>query len=249
MDDPALTQACEERIINCWPAIETMVFGDFVLRFANGYSGRANAATAIRHGADMPPDDLAELVRLYAAAGIVPRIRTSPLVAPALIERLTRAGWINEVTSIGMVMPLRGRAFARDSRVEISGTLDDLWIEGVCQRQPPEKQDAATFRAMMERLRVTAGFARLWHEGEPAALGLTALDRGFAEIGSVIVDGAVRGRGMGRALVESQLAWAMENGAERAFLQVDSRNAVAIGLYRSLGYRELYRYGQYVPAA
>jgi N-acetylglutamate synthase len=246
VDGAELTHACEERIINCWPAIETLVFGDFVLRFANGYSGRANAATAIRHGADMPPDDLAELVRLYRAAGITPRIRTSPLVAPALVERLGRAGWVDEVTSIGMIMPLAGRSFARDGRVEIAEAVDDIWIEGVCQRQPPGKQDAVTFRAMMERLHVKSGFARLWHGGEPMALGLTAIDRGFVEIGSVIVDEALRGKGMGRALVESQLSWAIDNGAEQAFLQVDSRNATAIGLYRSLGYRELYRYGQYV---
>jgi ribosomal protein S18 acetylase RimI-like enzyme len=248
MHDIALTAACEERIVNCWPALETLVFGDFVLRFANGYSGRANAATALRHGADMPAAELAELVRLYRAAGLTPRIRTSPLVAPALVERLERAGWRNEVISVGMVLDLSGRAFARDPRVEIAPAVDDLWIEGVCQRQAPGKRDAITFRAMMERLRVTAGFARLWHEGEPAALALTAIDRGFVEIGSVIVDEGLRGRGLGRALVQSQLHWGVENGATTAFLQVDSRNSTALNLYGSLGYREVYRYGQYVLA-
>jgi ribosomal protein S18 acetylase RimI-like enzyme len=248
VDDAALAIACEERIVNCWPALETLVFGDFVLRFANGYSGRANSATALRPGADMPESDLAELVRLYRAAGLTPRIRTSPLVSPELVERLVRAGWRDEVTSVGMTLDLAGRTFARDGRVELAPAVDALWVEGVCERQAPGKRDAVTFRAMMDRLRVRAGFARLWHEGEPAALALTAIDRGFAEIGSVIVDEALRGRGLGRALVESQLHWAIANGASVGFLQVDSRNTVALNLYRSLGYREVYRYGQHVLA-
>ena len=32
--------ACEERIVNCWPAPSTLLIEGFAVRFANGYSGR-----------------------------------------------------------------------------------------------------------------------------------------------------------------------------------------------------------------
>ncbi|RYE31750.1 MAG: GNAT family N-acetyltransferase, partial [Hyphomicrobiales bacterium] len=50
-DNSALVLGCERRIINAWPALSTLIVGDWVLRFANGYSGRANSATPLSYGA------------------------------------------------------------------------------------------------------------------------------------------------------------------------------------------------------
>ena len=47
-----------------------------------------------------------------------------------------------------------------------------------------------------------------------------------------------RGRGYGRALMEQAERWAAEQGADRMALNVFGGNAVARGLYASLGYRE-----------
>ncbi|MEL7603613.1 MAG: GNAT family N-acetyltransferase [Bacillota bacterium] len=45
-----------------------------------------------------------------------------------------------------------------------------------------------------------------------------------------------QGRGYGRALLQSALAYGTQRGAKRAFLMADDCNAVAISLYRSLGF-------------
>jgi GNAT superfamily N-acetyltransferase len=46
----------------------------------------------------------------------------------------------------------------------------------------------------------------------------------------------------GRRLVLSGLKWAKLRGARVGWLQVEADNEVAVGLYRSLGFREAYRY-------
>ncbi|MDP3898029.1 MAG: GNAT family N-acetyltransferase, partial [Mesorhizobium sp.] len=53
---------------------------------------------------------------------------------------------------------------------------------------------------------------------------------------------SARGRGFGRRVVLSALKWARLRGAKVAWLQVEADNAAAVGLYRSLGFREIYRY-------
>jgi GNAT superfamily N-acetyltransferase len=52
----------------------------------------------------------------------------------------------------------------------------------------------------------------------------------------VYVDAAVRGAGLGRALMEGAIARARERGARRMELDTNERNAAAVALYESLGF-------------
>jgi hypothetical protein len=46
--DIGLVLECERRIVNAWPSPATLLIGDWVVRFASGYSGRANSATPLK---------------------------------------------------------------------------------------------------------------------------------------------------------------------------------------------------------
>ena len=106
-----------------------------------------------------------------------------------------------------------------------------------------------------------ADFAHPWPADEiaaiiarPTTLAAAALDptsgrlRGFvlarlaadeAEILTVAVDAALRGRGIGRALLTETLRQAGNAGARAMFLEVDEHNAPAIALYRRLGFAKV----------
>jgi ribosomal-protein-alanine N-acetyltransferase len=103
-----------------------------------------------------------------------------------------------------------------------------------------------------------SGFAHPWSAEEVAALisaastvGAAALDptsgrlRGFvmarvvadeAEILTIAVEPALRGKGVGRALLSASLRQAAHAGARAMFLEVDEDNAAALALYRRLGF-------------
>ena len=87
-------------------------------------------------------------------------------------------------------------------------------------------------------------------------LGSAALDpvtgrvRGFAvsrlaadeaEILTIAVDRAWRGRGVGRDLLREHVSRAALSGARAMFLEVDQDNAAAIALYRRFGFVEVGR--------
>jgi N-acetylglutamate synthase len=65
---------------------------------------------------------------------------------------------------------------------------------------------------------------------------------GWVELGSILMDAKHRGKGLGRALVSTLLNWAADQNVEKAFLQVDVSNVVALGLYRSFDFKVLYDY-------
>ncbi len=103
-----------------------------------------------------------------------------------------------------------------------------------------------------------AGFAHPWPAADVASLiadsstfAAAALDsvngrlRGFvlsrlaadeAEILTIVVESASRGRGVGRALLSESLRQAANAGARAMFLEVDRSNAPALTLYKRLGF-------------
>jgi GNAT superfamily N-acetyltransferase len=231
-------QACEERLMNAWPSHQTLVAGDWLCRFASGYSGRANSACAVRPGAALDVAMLDHVEALYGAAGLRTSFRLSPLVGEAARILLEARGYAPEDGSIGMI----GQAFAADcpSGLRLEPAPMPEWIAGACRWQAGAKRDTDALRGIVANIRLPTRFATLHHAGAPAAYGLISLDRGMAEFGAVIVDPAQRGRGLGRALVAGMIGWAAEAGAARIFLQVAEENAAARGLYESLGFRLLY---------
>ncbi len=59
------------------------------------------------------------------------------------------------------------------------------------------------------------------------------------ELAKMAVDGAVQGRGIGRALGEAAIGKAREVGAHGLVLESNRRLAPALALYRSLGFAEV----------
>ena len=240
--DLALALECERRIVNAWPAPATLLIGDWVVRFANGYSGRANSASPLMPGAELSEADFAFIEDLYRADGLPPSIRLTPLVGQRTREAALARGYRFKDSSFGLVAPLDGFSPPGEGEIEIETRPSPDWIAGVAAYQTGPKANAAHLAAIVETVRLPAAFATLLIEGEPVGFGMSVAERGMAEIGSVIIDPAHRGKGLGRRLIAGLMGWARAQDCASVYLQVEQSNAVAIGLYESLGFRKLYAY-------
>jgi len=241
-------EACEQRLVNLWPSVETLLMGRWALRFAHGYSGRANSASALWRDADLTDAELDWIAARYRAAGLPPAIRVTPLAAPGLEARLAARGWRLRTASAGMIADA-DPSWRADARVRFEEAATDAWLAGVSALQPdPAKADPARLGAIVGRIRTGAGFATIHADGAPVGYGMVGHDRGYAEIGSIILAAGARGRGLGRALVTSLLAHGVALGAARVFLQVENGNTPAETLYAALGFGRLYDYREYRPA-
>lgn len=246
--DLPLVAACEERIVNAWPSVTTLFAEGCVIRFAAGYSGRANAVSALRAGT-RPSDELLDWAEaLYMAEGLPPCVRVTPLMAEGLHDRLIARGYRVRDRSIGMIAALA--PFARlpgEAGLVHRPAADAAWVRGISALQSGEKKDADDgLMAIVSRIRLPASFATLCHEGVAVGFGMTVIERGMAELGAIILAPEARGKGLGRALVAGLMRYAFENGAARAYLQVERGNAPAIALYESLGFVPVYTYATMV---
>ena len=74
------------------------------------------------------------------------------------------------------------------------------------------------------------------------------LDEATAELKRMYVDPSVRGRGIGRALVEALESEARRLGMTRVALETGTRLAPAIKLYEAMGYARIPLFGEYLSS-
>jgi ribosomal protein S18 acetylase RimI-like enzyme len=240
MSEADLARAIEERMLNAWPSVETMVCGAWLLRFANGYSKRANSATTLGPQGDMDDDSVAHVLSRAAAWRIPAVVRLTPLVHPSLEARLAALGFIEIEPTFAMICDVAAGP-ALDARVAIAPAPDDAWISANASSYGGVKSNAAHLRAILDRIRPNAAFATLVEDGTAIAWGIGVVERGMIGLQDIVVAPSARSRGAGRALVNALLAWGAANGAARAYLHVLATNDPARALYRSLGFRDAYR--------
>jgi len=240
--ESGLVEACETRIVNAWPSPTTLIVDQWVVRFANGYSGRANSASSLRAGGDMDAATLGFVEDLYRQAGLPPRIRFTPLVAEDARRRFAERGYRIESASFGMIAELDPSLHLPVAGMTVAAQAEDAWIDGVSSQQTGNKRNRDHLAAIVTGVRLPAAFATLMHDGRPAAYAMSVAERGMAEIGAVIVDETLRGRGLGRQLMRGLMGWAAAQGCSRAYLQVEQGNAHARDLYQRLGFRTAYAY-------
>lgn len=243
-----LAQGAEERLINCWPAVTTLFMQGWALRFANGYSARANSASAIVQGAVMTPALLDDMERLFAQEGLTPTARVTPVADAGTADFLFARGYKVKDEAITMMRDLTHDTAMADARVGLAASPNDDWLTGISVRQQASKRNPAHLLDIVSRIKLLAAFATIHDKGEPLGFGVAVVDRGWVEFGSIMIDAEARGRGLGHALVSAMMQWGAQQGARRAFLQVDVENAPALKLYERLGFMPVYRYATMVKS-
>jgi ribosomal-protein-alanine N-acetyltransferase len=101
------------------------------------------------------------------------------------------------------------------------------------------------FERLMVDGQVLTHCVRLGREVAGFIMSRRAADE--AEILSVAVAPARRGRGLARGLLDLHLRRLAGLGVARVFLEVEDDNTAALRLYRRAGFREVGRRGRYYP--
>src|SRR4051812_17556073 len=83
--------------------------------------------------------------------------------------------------------------------------------------------------------------------GKPVGCGAVRLiEPGLAEIKRMYVDPAVRGRRVGRQIVDALESQARQLGATRIVLETGPRQPDAVAMYGHVGFAEIPLYGEYI---
>jgi ribosomal protein S18 acetylase RimI-like enzyme len=238
----------EHRAAQGWRAPGEDRLGDWLLRAAGGFTGRANSALAAGDPG-MPPGQAAEVVRGWYQARRLPAMIAVPYPAArpgavALDRLLAERGWTVR-SGAATVMTAReaqvraGPGPVPPVAVEVAPEPDEAWLARYHYRGqeglPPVALRVLTSAPWQAFASVRAG-------GQVIAIGRVAVAAGWAGLTAIEVDPAHRRRGLARAVTRALTAEAGARGARHLYLQVEDANAAARALYRGIGFSDHHGY-------
>jgi GNAT superfamily N-acetyltransferase len=232
----------EEAALRAWPAHVDSDFDGWRLRFADGYTRRANSVTPLGPSRLSLEDKIATCERLYAERGLPVIFRLTPFAAPELDEALEKRGYRRtddtEVRArpLGLKLPpAAARGIARTHTV-------DRWLDifGALSGAPTRNRPA--HRAV---LNAVPGIRRLlvfWVDAVPVACGMSVHADGLLGLFDLVTAPERRKHGFGSEILRRSLLWGARTGVAEAYLQVLGSNATARHIYERAGFELVYRY-------
>jgi ribosomal protein S18 acetylase RimI-like enzyme len=233
----------EELSLNAWPALQTLVVDGWVVRFANGYTRRANSVNPLYSPQGDPMDNIAACEALFAARGLPVIFKLTPASQPAGLDDLLAArGYAHDAETSVQTLDLRGDKRAAPGASSLSPTLNEYWLAAVFNLSQLAEHKRPLLRQMLSLLAPPACFATVVDGRHVVAAGLAVAERGHVGFFDIVTHPAHRRQGHARRLMLDLLAWGQSHGAHTAYLQVMCNNAAALALYAGLGFAEQYRY-------
>lgn len=241
--DLANVRRLEAAGFRAWPATMVHYDGAWSVRLTGGHPAkRLNSIVPLD-----PFDDgnlterIARAARRFAAYGRPLTFRISPLAAPAISAHLDAEGWSRFDESLVMRAPLSG-ALVGEAIHQIP--LKDMgrFIGAAIAINSLDPALRPGLSEIISSIQPQAGLFVLEEDGEPVSTAICVHDGDLAGLFEVATQEGRRGQGYGRRTLLSALKWAHTHGARQAWLQVEAGNESALGLYRSIGFDEVYRY-------
>jgi N-acetylglutamate synthase len=250
----------EEMSLSAWPALQTILYDGWVLRFAEGYTKRSNSVNPL-YASTLPSAEKIEACEaLYSSRGLPTVFKITEAEAQRPIDAaLAAAGYSRadetRVMTLDLAAPLAaaageavasgavaaGEAGGAGQSVSLAESFDEEWIDAFCACGKHEAE-RPTIARILGNVVVRTAVAAAREDGAIVGCGYGAIDRGWVGLFDIAVREDRRRRGHGERVVASILGRARELGARRAYLQVVAGNAPAERLYERLGFREAYRY-------
>lgn len=236
----------QEVMVSGMPPLQSAWLGRWLLRAADGYTGRANSVLPLGDPDAPLAEAVAQVERWYADRSLIPMVQiygstVQAAYAAGLGRLLADAGWQSQRTTLVMtaasnVVVAATEQQPRDPRV--TSRVDETWLSGATQR---EQDHASTLTAVLDRIQ-DARYVTLSTDRIPDAIGRLALARGWAGIFAVHVQPARRRQGLARAAVGVLAREAQAAGARSIYLQVEESNEPAVELYSALGFQTHHEY-------
>lgn len=233
----------EERGLNAWPALRRVFLDGWIIGLSEGYTRRANSVNPIYDGIRSVADRIPLCEATYAEHGLPTIFKITPIgVGIGLDDALEALGYTKEATTQVQVLTLDASSEPPDPDVEVLRSLDDGWMVDYAALKEMSDLELHRNRTIIDRIGLPTRFVSIRSGGRRVAAGIAVIESGWVGMFGIVTAPDRRREGLGRRLTRALCHAGVDAGARTAYLQVEADNAAALGLYRALGFRDVYTY-------
>jgi N-acetylglutamate synthase len=242
-------RALESAAAMAWRGVERAWLGEWQLRAAAGFTGRANSCLPIGDPGVPLLSAVDAVSEWYVARSLPPRFQLPSRLTEELDRLLQARGWASDSETIvitgttATVLDTVSVVPTAPYSVVVKDDLDDAWLSLYRgQRALPP-----VARLVLADAAGVVGFAQAYVDDRVAAIGrgaVTAEPAGRRWLGLTAVEvlPPYRRRGLARGVVRALTEWGVRHDAGEVYLQVSAGNKPALRLSEGLGLTEHHRY-------
>jgi RimJ/RimL family protein N-acetyltransferase len=233
----------EELSLNNWQALSTLFYDGWVLRFADGYTKRANSINPIHYSTLDLNVKIKECEKIYSDNNMRTIYKISPFVhLENLDEILEDKGYsLIDSTSV-QTLKLDNIKEPHLNSVKIKETVTAEWLNNFCKLNNIENENMGTMERMLSNIKTKKGFISLYDKDQVIACGFGVIEREYIGLYDIVTDLNYRNQGFGEQMILNLLRWGKENGARYSYLAVVLNNKAALRLYSKIGFAQIYKY-------
>ncbi len=242
-DEAAFAQRIEEASLNAWPAMHQMLLDGWILRFAKGFTKRANSVVPLYPGNQPLQDKVRYCENLYAREQLQSIFRLISIVDHEELDAyLSERAYAEADRTLVLTAPtpLEASTDTATPNWKLVGMSE--WLDIYTSLTGMPETANRLHGAILSAIRAECAYAVLRDGDWPLACGLGVVEQGLVGLFDIVTHPQHRQHGHATELVKAMLAWGREHGAETAYLQMVADNHAARALYANLGFSELYRY-------
>ena len=195
-----MIRTIEELALNAWPPLQTLLLDGWVVRFANGYTRRANSVNPLYSSEQDADAKIRACEQLYRDRGLKVVFKMTAASQPDGLDALLAAqGYeIDAPTSVQLMDLARPTSACRRphprcvrrrpssvvrppspvSDLTLDTTVTDAWFAAFCEMGGADRRHHGTMRQLLALIAPETRFAALWLDGRIAACGLGVLQGG-----------------------------------------------------------------------
>ena len=237
----------EELQANAFPALQTLMYDGWSVRFGGGFTYRVNDANPMYPEVLPVEEKIVYVEGLYRSSGL--NMAIFKLHEGMDPERLRACGALLDALGYGTerdgnIYLCDLLAFRRtpEVTVRIEEDMTEDWLEAFLTMNGTAGAQKQAAKTMLKNIACPIAAASIWEDGGMAACGLGVLERGYVGLYDIFVDPGFRRRGLGGDICAAIMNYGKENGCHTAYLQCLAGNHGAIAMYRQLGYEKSYEY-------
>ena len=233
----------EEKCLNAFPALKTVLYKGCIIRFAGTYSNRSNSANPLHTNTCDYDDVISYTEILYKANNQKSCFKIISAHSYASLDALLEKKNYEKIHETNILtVPLQSAPLQTDTNIVLSSSFSDQWLSSMCTLQNMSESDAQTCTAILKAVQVPIIVCSIFTDNEFAACGYATIENGWAGFYDIVVKKELRNKGLGRQVMLSLMNEACKQGCTTGYLQVMNNNEPAKHLYKKLGFTYSYSY-------